>query len=133
MSGGRGAKWGCVDDYVNTANREIMTVCMCETKRGVDNIEEIVKTPNLDVVFIGTGDLSLSLGCGGQHGHPMVMEAVAHVLDVCLKSPVIPGIVTGGAADALKRIEQGFRYITVLNDMRLLCGATRNITQDIRK
>lgn len=131
MSGGRGTKWGHYTDYAATANRETITVCMCETKLGVDNIEEIAKTPNLDVIFVGTGDLSQSLGVKGQN-HPIVLEAVAHVLNACKKNDVTPGIVTGGGADAIKYIEQGFRYVTVLNDARLLGATTQKITKEIR-
>ncbi|MFZ7134255.1 MAG: HpcH/HpaI aldolase family protein [Eubacteriales bacterium] len=132
LSGGRGSKWGHIKDYTVTVNRELMTICMCETKLAVDNIEEIVKTPNLDVLFIGTGDLSQSLGCTGEKDHPLVIEAVNYVLRACKKYNVIPGIVTGSAAEAAKYIRQGFRYVTVLNDMRLICATTEKITKEIR-
>lgn len=129
-SSGRGSSWGHVPDYKNTANKETMTVCMCETRKGVDNIEEIVKVPNLDVVFIGLGDLSLSMG--SRSGSPEMVEAIQHVLNACQNAGVIPGIVCDGADQALKRIEQGFRYVTVLNDMRILCSTTEAITKAVR-
>lgn len=131
-SSGRGSRWGHVPNYKNTANNETLTVCMCETRKGVDNIEEIVKVPNLDVVFIGLGDLSLSMGCVGRSGAPEMVEAVQHVLNACKNAGVTPGIVCDGADQALKRIEQGFRYVTVLNDMRVLCSTTEAITKAIR-
>lgn len=131
-SSGRGSRWGHVPDYRNTANRETMTVCMCETKKGVDTIGEIVKVPNLDVVFIGLGDLALSMGCAGKSGAPEMAEAIEHVLRSCQDAGVIPGIVCDGADQALKRIGQGFRYVTVLNDMRLLCVSAEAITKSIR-
>ena len=131
MSLGRSSKWGHVSDYFNTANHEQMTVCMCETKLGIDNIEEIVRTPNLDVVFVGTGDLSLSMGYPGQIDHPEVSEAIDHVLRACKNSGVIPGIVTNGLDAAIKRIEQGFLYVTIFNVMNLLCKETEKITGKI--
>lgn len=132
-SSGRGSWWGHVPNYRATANDETITVCMCETKKGVDNIEEIVKVPHLDVVFIGLGDLSLSMGVAGKADAPEMAEAVKHVLHACQSAGVIPGIVCSGSENAIRRIEQGFRYVTVLNDMRLLCSATETITKAIRE
>lgn len=130
-SSGRGSRWGHVPNYKSVANQETMAVCMCETKKGVDNIEEIVKVPLLDVVFIGLGDLSQSIHC--KASDPQVQEAVKHVLRVCQEANVVPGIVSDGAEKSLKWIEMGFRYVTVLNDMRLLCSTTEGITRAIRE
>ncbi|MBQ4133849.1 MAG: hypothetical protein IJD04_09000, partial [Desulfovibrionaceae bacterium] len=129
-SGGRGSSWNHVPNYRAVANQETLVVCMCETKAGVENIEEIVKTPNLDVVFVGLGDLSQSLGC--KSVDPPVQEAVERVLRACENAGVIPGIVCDGAEKSLNRIKQGFKYVTVLNDMRLLCTTTEGITKAIR-
>jgi 4-hydroxy-2-oxoheptanedioate aldolase len=70
MSGGRGARWGSIKNYSEVSNRECITVCMCESKEAVDNIEEIVKTPMLDVLFVGAADFWCSrryrnIGSGG--------------------------------------------------------------------
>ncbi|MFZ7134281.1 MAG: HpcH/HpaI aldolase family protein [Eubacteriales bacterium] len=133
LSGGRGSMWGHIQNYTTTVNRELMTISMCESKKGVDNIEEIVKVPHLDVIFVGIGDLSLSMGCVGKTDNPEVLQAIDHVLHVCLEADIIPGIVASGAIEALQRIEQGFKYVTVLNDMRILCSATKAITTKVRE
>ena len=57
-SAGRGSKWGAYENYNADANKERMTICMCETKESVADIEQIVKTEGVDVIFIGTSDLS---------------------------------------------------------------------------
>jgi 2-keto-3-deoxy-L-rhamnonate aldolase RhmA len=36
----------------------------------VQNIEEIVQVPGIDVVFVGPWDLSFSLGCPLDFDHP---------------------------------------------------------------
>jgi len=129
-SSGRGSSWGHVPDYKNTANKETMAVCMCETAKGVDNIEQIVKVPLLDVVFIGLGDLSQSMHC--KASDPQVQDAVKHILRVCQEAKVTPGIVSDGAEKSIHWIEMGFRYVTVLNDMKLMCATTEGITKAIR-
>jgi 4-hydroxy-2-oxoheptanedioate aldolase len=132
MSGGRGTKYGSIENYREVSNRECITVCMCESKEAVDNIEEIVKTPLLDVVFVGAADLSQSLGVPGRMDDPVVEEHILRVVKACRKSGVVAGIVTSGAEEANKRISQGFRYVTVLNDMRLLKTAVSGLVADVR-
>src|SRR5690348_17893295 len=48
--------------YVPAANEHVLVAVMIETKRGVANAAAIAATPGVDMVFIGTGDLALSLG-----------------------------------------------------------------------
>ena len=53
---------------------------MIEEERAVEKIDEIAATPGADVIFIGTSDLSFSMGYRGQSDHPRVQEAVKRVL-----------------------------------------------------
>ena len=43
---------------------------------------EILKVPGVDVYFIGTGDLSQSMGYTGQQTHPEVQRLVEHGIKV---------------------------------------------------
>ena len=48
-------------------------VCiMIEEVEAIENLPEMVKVPGIDVFFIGSGDLSQSMGYPGQQGHPEV-------------------------------------------------------------
>lgn len=132
MSAGRGPKWGSISNYREVANKELTTVCMCESKEAVDNIEEIVKTPGLDIIFIGAVDLSQSLGCPGDVNNPIVEKHVQHVLKVCQNAGVYPGIVTTGVEEAQMRIKQGFRYVSVMNDMWLMRKTISKLVADTR-
>ena len=126
MSGGRGARWGAIEDYRRASNEETLIAVMCESSQGVQNIREIVRVPGVDAVFIGAFDLSQSLGVPGETTHPRVEEAIQTVLDACLEAGVIPGIVSPDAELARRRAEQGFRYITILDDMAFFAQCVRN-------
>ena len=117
MSGGRGPRWGRIANYRDVADREYMTSVMCESKEGVENIKDIVRVDGVDAVFIGAFDLSQSLGVAGDTTHPLVEEAIQKVLNACVEANVIPGIVAPGVELARRRAAQGFKYITVLDDM----------------
>ena len=105
-NGGRGPRWGIYEDYARQANENLYVIMQCETRRGLENIEEICQTPGLDCVFIGTGDLSQDLGYPGETGHPEVAAAIDKILAACQKYGVVPGIVTAAPDAAVARIKQ---------------------------
>jgi len=47
---------------------------MLEEVEAIENLPELVKVPGVDVYFIGSGDLSQSMGYTGQQAHPKVQE-----------------------------------------------------------
>lgn len=117
MSGGRGAKWGYIPEYREAVNRESFIAVMCESVEGVKNIEEIVRVPGIDAVFIGAYDLSQDMGIPGDVMSEPMEEAIAKVLKACQDAKVIPGIVAPTVEMARKRIAQGFTYVTLFDDM----------------
>jgi 2-dehydro-3-deoxyglucarate aldolase/4-hydroxy-2-oxoheptanedioate aldolase len=127
---GRGNRWGTIPDYFNKANRDTFVVCMCESQEAVDNMNEICKVPMVDALFVGTGDLSWDLGVKDMQ-HPAVEERVQKVLKICKTANVIPGITVSSIKEAKQRIREGFQYITLMNDMRLLVKLISDIVRDI--
>lgn len=132
-SAGRGSKWGSYENYYVDANKERLTVCMCETKESVNNIGHIVKTDMLDVLFVGTGDLSQSMGHTGNIHHPDVEAAVRRVRDACVAANVVPGILAYSLEDAKKWISEGFLYVPVFNDMGLYVSAAKKQVEAVRQ
>ncbi len=49
-------------DYVHHANGEILLFAQIETEEGARNLDEILSVPGLDGIYVGPGDLSLSMG-----------------------------------------------------------------------
>jgi len=68
-------------DYIEIANREIVLMAMVETREGVENIDAIAGTDGVDIIAIGPGDLSASLGFQGDRSAPAVRDAVEHVIE----------------------------------------------------
>ena len=59
---------------------------MIESKKAVENIDEILAVPGVDGVFIGPYDMSGSYGIPGQTGDPLVTGACDQVVAACKKS-----------------------------------------------
>ena len=51
------------DDYKEDTNKNSFVGVIIESKEGIDNIESIVGNENIDMVYIGTYDISADLGC----------------------------------------------------------------------
>ncbi|KAM0342014.1 hypothetical protein ACHAPU_009742 [Fusarium lateritium] len=48
-------------EYMKSANETIITMIQIETRQGVENVNEIAAIPGIDMLFIGTNDLTQSL------------------------------------------------------------------------
>jgi 4-hydroxy-2-oxoheptanedioate aldolase len=68
-------------DYIEIANREIVLMAMVETREGVENIDAIAAMEGVDIIAIGPGDLSASLGFQGDRSAPAVRDALEHVIE----------------------------------------------------
>jgi 2-keto-3-deoxy-L-rhamnonate aldolase RhmA len=108
-------------------NEHTLLILMVESKAAIDNIEAIAALPGVDVVHIGTNDLSTDLGYPGQLTHPDVMAAVERVARACAKHGKHAGVggLTGGdAVKSLPRvIELGARFITSASEWNLMMAA----------
>ena len=65
---------GSTQDYVTDANTNTLVCLMLEEVEAIDNLGELVGVDGVDVYFIGSGDLSQSMGYPGQQTHPEVQE-----------------------------------------------------------
>ena len=92
---------------------------MIETAHGVANAAQIAATPGIDLVFIGTGDLALSIGCFPEFDERHE-QACRSVQDACRAAGVPCGIFTGNAEAARARREQGFAATVAANDVDIV-------------
>jgi 4-hydroxy-2-oxoheptanedioate aldolase len=112
-------------DYFQHANETVLCIVMIETAQAIENLDEILSIPGVDVAYIGPADLSVSLGFppASYHDDAEYAGAVQRVLDVCRKHHVVPGFHGGNPANALARIGQGFRFVEVCEDMGAMARA----------
>ena len=117
LYGGRG--------YAREANDHIACIAMIETRRGLDNLEEIVTTPGLNAVYIGPSDLALALGlpATGDSDHPEHAAAVSRILEACKRAKIAAGIHTSSLAFTQKYLAAGFNMVTLGSDAGFMIRA----------
>ena len=99
-------------DYLETANDQIVVVAQAEHKTAVDNIEAIVDVPGIDCVYIGPYDLSASFGVPGQIDAPSVVAAIHQIESVCKKAQMPLGIFGISPESVQPYIKRGFSLVT---------------------
>ena len=123
-------------DYADKANDEILKFAMIETKESLDNLDEIMKTPELDGIYIGPADLSLAIGEKPSFDKPEgdpVYEVIMKILDHAKKNNIIAGIQNGQPEYAEKMIKKGFQLVTIGSDQRYMTSASETALGKLKK
>jgi 4-hydroxy-2-oxoheptanedioate aldolase len=121
-------------DYPAHANDTVVTMAMIETQEAVDNVDEIMSVEEIDAIYIGPADLSLSMRNGPKFDHEEgpVAEAIDYILSRARHHGKIAGIHTGGPEYALKMIHKGFQFVTIASDARLLAAKAQESVTKVR-
>jgi 2-keto-3-deoxy-L-rhamnonate aldolase RhmA len=111
-------------------NDQILTVVMLESPEAVRNADAIAAVEGVDVLFIGTSDLTAELGISGQMGHPKVVDAYRTVGEACRKHGKTLGM--GGVYDeenASRYVAMGARFVLTGADHNyIMSGASQRST-----
>ena len=91
---------------------EILVFIQCESVRGVDNLDDILRTvPGIGCVLIGEGDLSQELGFPRQYDHPVVKDAMGHIVATCKKYNVPVGHPHVSSGNVERVLAEGYRFL----------------------
>jgi len=105
-------------DYVDIANDQILCIPQIEDLAGIENAESIARVDGIDIGFLGPGDLAMSMGV--KPGHADHEAALQRFREGCELAGKPCGLPAGDAATARQRIAEGFLFIDLINDLRML-------------
>ncbi len=116
-------------------NENTLLICMIESRAALENVEEIAAVPGVDILHIGSNDLSSDMGIVGELTHPQVKAAFERVVAACHKHGKIPGI--GGLAGADTKnydyaIKLGARFMSAGNEWAMMIAAGKERVKSIR-
>jgi 2-keto-3-deoxy-L-rhamnonate aldolase RhmA len=116
-SAGMRGEWGIFEDYsdyMSAVNEELLVIPMIETVEALNNIDEILSVPGVDVLLVGPSDLSIALGLTLDYLNPKYQETLDTIVGACKKAGVVPGIYfIPGEQDPSVFIERGFKLFTL--------------------
>lgn len=127
--------WNQSQPYTEYANERSLVVVHVENMEMASRIEELCDIPQIDVVFIGPGDLSQSLGVPGKLDDPRVLETIDTLISKILSKGKGAGMFCGNTAAVKKYLAMGVNYILYSSDTTLfyqaISKARKSFTQDL--
>lgn len=108
-----------------------LTVHQVEARLATTDLGSILDVEGIDVIFIGTYDLSTSLGLPGQFEHPIVRAAISDIVNRAAEKGIAVGIWVPDAEAAKFWVTQGVRFVTVANNEVMLFRAASELRRSV--
>jgi 2-keto-3-deoxy-L-rhamnonate aldolase RhmA len=112
---------------------EVVIAVMVEKRECVENLEEILSVPGLDMVQFGASDFSMSMGLTGQRTHPDIKRAETKTIETALKLGLHPRVELADISLAAPYIEMGVKHFCIGWDVRILHDWWRTNGAGMRK
>lgn len=116
-----------IEYYEKFEAEELVVIVQIETAKSLENLEEILSVDGIDVAYVGPMDLSVNLGIPTRYDHPKFKDALRKVKETCEKNDVVPGIHTFSVEMAEKMIKDGFRFVALMSDTKILMSGFKEL------
>lgn len=125
----RAGRWGLTstDDYVRRGNEECLRMVQLEDWETLHAAAEYLALADVNGVFVGLGDLSLS--SGRQSADPEVRGLVEEVAAAAKDAGKLSGIAASTPAEARRYLDMGYSLVMVSNDATLFGRAAQEAVQ----
>jgi 4-hydroxy-2-oxoheptanedioate aldolase len=110
----------------------VVLIGQIEGKKGIENLDAILDTGGLDMVFIGPYDLSQSLGVPGQVTEPVVLDAVRDIAEKCTRRGMTTGVFCDDPEVAAQMKSCGVRYLAYSVDVGIFARACASLVKTLR-
>lgn len=119
-----------MNEVFEQANEKQMLWIQIEHKDAAADIGQIVKVPGIDLLFIGFGDLSQSLGHLNDVHHPEVDAVAENLCRTIAKAGLPMGSAFADGTNLKPWHDKGIRVLTVAADFQFLAsGAATTLSQ----
>jgi 2-keto-3-deoxy-L-rhamnonate aldolase RhmA len=126
-------RWQAGDGYYDFADENVLVIAVVEDTSALAHIDEIAATPGIDVLFIGTSDLSFSLGLRGRQNEPKLDEAIARIAAAGKKHGKALGRPAFSADEMRCYQEQGFLFFMTATDIELMAVGAETLLKPLGK
>jgi 4-hydroxy-2-oxoheptanedioate aldolase len=118
---GRAAGYGYrIPDYLTSANENLLLAIQVETAEGLANIEAIAAVDGVDVIFIGPGDLSVSIDAMEPSGADRLNAAIRTIAGAATRAGRTAGIFRPSPDDIATWRASGIRFFILASDTMFL-------------
>jgi 2-dehydro-3-deoxyglucarate aldolase len=121
----RASRFTAQTDYLDRANEEIAVIAQLETVQAIEQLESIARTPGITGVFVGPGDLAVTMGLKGDVTHPQVRAQMEKVGRWCKDNHVPLGTVLPTPELVKWAFDCGYNFSSMGSDLGTLMGGIR--------
>lgn len=125
--------------YTGTANKQTIVAIQIETKSCIENLDEILSNPNIDIAFLGKFDLAMSMGLFEKYQFndiftsPELTAAIDKLLATCKKYNKIAGLFSFGPDGVEESLNKGFQFVSLGNDLGHILNTNQQYVDKIRE
>lgn len=94
-------------EYFLKADEEVLVMPMIEDREALEHLDDILAVDGLEAIFIGPGDLAISLGYPGAMERAEVADEVARVARAASQQGILVGCLAGSDAWTSRLLEAG--------------------------
>jgi 4-hydroxy-2-oxoheptanedioate aldolase len=130
----RAADYGRIplQEHLASSNVGTIVIVQIEEREAVDRIEEIVRVPDLDSLFVGPVDLSASYGVPGRLQDPQVAASMERVVKATREAGLWAGRFMARLDEAETLLRAGIQYFVFSTDTALLMNCCHSAVEFFR-
>lgn len=115
-------------------NGATLLIVQIESRVALENVDAIAAEPGIDVLHMGSVDMSTDLGCPGDLANPAVRAAFDRIAAACRTHGKVAGIggVAGNAALVADYVKAGARFLNAGNEWNLMMTAAQERARFLR-
>lgn len=121
------------EEYLAGFNANSVVIIGIESVPAVENLEAILAAGDIDAIFIGPHDMTVSLGIPEQYDHPKMQETVRRVYRICESRNVPAGVHWWMLDQVTRSLAEGSRFILWSSDGVALAEGYRRDLELIRR
>jgi 2-keto-3-deoxy-L-rhamnonate aldolase RhmA len=128
----RAGRWGLLPraEYVRVGNEDVLCIPQLESEAAFASAADILAVPGVDAVFLGAGDLSLSLGLTPNDEHVRDLLAAGRAAAAAAGKPC--GAAAATADAAVRAAGLGHEFVVVGNDATMLARTAHGLVGAVR-
>ncbi|MEO2048514.1 MAG: aldolase/citrate lyase family protein [Pirellulales bacterium] len=122
----RATCWGhAFAQHVAEANDQVLVIPILESVAAINNLDEMLEVPGIDVFFFGPADLSATAGYAGQWEGPGVSRMIDQAKQKIRSAGKHCGVVAANRENLIERCSQDFQMLGIGLDAGMLLSQIR--------
>lgn len=114
--------------FTREQNEKTLIGLIIEGKDGIRNFEKIIDNDNIDIIYIGTYDISSMLGIPGDTKNPLVLNTLKKLVKVIIKKNKVAGCLFHDKEELKIFQEIGIQFLCYKVDTAILFDEVRRFT-----